>query len=187
MFNKSKYTKWYFSIIKKPNKNNELYTEKHHIIPKSLGGNNKKENLVKLSAREHYICHLLLIKMLNDEQHKQKMKYALWCLINGFSKNKKKINSKIFQKIRQEHSEHLSKIRKGKKHTDETKNKIGKASKQKIFTEEYRKKISESSKKRKHSPESIEAIRKKSKERWALKSLEERKNILKPALLARKK
>ena len=52
------------------------YVEKHHIIPKSLGGNNRKENLVNLSAREHFICHRLLVKMLNGDA-KNKMIYAL--------------------------------------------------------------------------------------------------------------
>lgn len=40
------------------------YYEKHHIIPKSFGGN-KENNLVKLTAREHFICHWLLVKMYN--------------------------------------------------------------------------------------------------------------------------
>lgn len=42
------------------------YTEKHHIIPKSLGGKDNKANLVELSAREHFICHLLLTKMYKE-------------------------------------------------------------------------------------------------------------------------
>lgn len=42
------------------------YTETHHIKPKSLGGTNSKENLVNLSAREHFICHLLLTKMYKE-------------------------------------------------------------------------------------------------------------------------
>ena len=42
------------------------YTEKHHIIPKSLGGRDSKDNLVELSAREHFICHLLLTKMYKE-------------------------------------------------------------------------------------------------------------------------
>lgn len=41
----------------------EGYKEKHHIIPKCLGGNNSKENLVELTAREHFLCHLLLIEI----------------------------------------------------------------------------------------------------------------------------
>ena len=42
------------------------YIEKHHIIPKSCGGSNKKENLVALTAKEHFICHLLLTKMTEN-------------------------------------------------------------------------------------------------------------------------
>lgn len=39
------------------------YTESHHIVPKCMGGKNTKENLVLLSAREHYVAHRLLSKM----------------------------------------------------------------------------------------------------------------------------
>jgi hypothetical protein len=38
------------------------YTETHHIVMKSLGGTDKKDNLVILTGREHYIAHLLLAK-----------------------------------------------------------------------------------------------------------------------------
>ena len=41
----------------------EGYSEKHHIIPKCLGGNDNKENLVALTPEEHYIAHLLLVKI----------------------------------------------------------------------------------------------------------------------------
>lgn len=43
------------------------YFEKHHIIPKSLGGTNDASNLVKLTARQHYIAHLLLYKIYKDK------------------------------------------------------------------------------------------------------------------------
>lgn len=42
------------------------YTECHHILPKSLGGSDDKNNLVNLSAREHFICHLLLTKIYKE-------------------------------------------------------------------------------------------------------------------------
>ena len=41
----------------------EGYFEKHHIIPKCLGGLNDKHNLVLLTGREHYLCHWLLWKI----------------------------------------------------------------------------------------------------------------------------
>ena len=43
------------------------YLEKHHIIPKSLGGTNDASNLVKFTARQHYIAHLLLYKIYKDK------------------------------------------------------------------------------------------------------------------------
>jgi len=39
------------------------YVEKHHIVPKCLGGDNSKENIVKLPARAHFVAHLLLAKI----------------------------------------------------------------------------------------------------------------------------
>ena len=35
----------------------------HHIIPRSEGGSNKKENKVEVTQKEHHLLHLLLIKM----------------------------------------------------------------------------------------------------------------------------
>ena len=39
------------------------YFETHHKVPLSLGGTDDKSNLVDLTAREHYIAHLLLVKI----------------------------------------------------------------------------------------------------------------------------
>lgn len=55
------YQKIYDQIINRA-KTRELtgYFEKHHIIPSCLGGTNDKNNIVKLTAREHFLCHWLL-------------------------------------------------------------------------------------------------------------------------------
>ncbi len=73
MFNNSKYTKWYKNIC---SKRYEGITEKHHIIPKCLGGTDDIDNLVDLSPKAHFICHWLLTKMIDDKVRKQKMFYA---------------------------------------------------------------------------------------------------------------
>ena len=39
------------------------YAEKHHIIPKSLGGSNAKSNIVELTGREHFVAHMMLAKI----------------------------------------------------------------------------------------------------------------------------
>lgn len=77
VFITNKYTNWYYSIIQNAQtRTNDGYTERHHIIPKSLGGDNLKDNLVRLTAREHFICHRLLTKMTVGNQ-KIKMLHAL--------------------------------------------------------------------------------------------------------------
>ena len=50
MYLQNKYTKWYYSIINNAKTRNIIiYSEKHHIIPRSLGGDNSTENIVKLT------------------------------------------------------------------------------------------------------------------------------------------
>ena len=81
----------------------EGYKEKHHIIPKCLGGNNDKDNLVELTAREHFLCHLLLCEIYPNSN---KLWYALWLMIVG--KNRQKslspyvISSRTYEKVKLE-------------------------------------------------------------------------------------
>src|SRR5574343_164206 len=75
----SKYYKTYCSLINSAKNKNRIkytgeYLETHHIIPKSLNGTDDKENLVLLTAREHYLAHKLLCKFSNSI----KMVYAFW-------------------------------------------------------------------------------------------------------------
>ena len=54
------------------------YSERHHVIPKSLGGDNSRENIVSLTAREHYFCHKLLARIYGG-----KMWQALFLMSHG--------------------------------------------------------------------------------------------------------
>ena len=72
-FIQNKYLKCYNNIICNATvrKSIEGYTESHHILPRSMGGSNEKANLVNLTAREHFICHILLTKCtINIMKHK---------------------------------------------------------------------------------------------------------------------
>lgn len=90
MFLQNKYTIWYYSIIEKASmKNYTGYTEIHHIIPKSLGGADCQENIIVLSAKEHYICHLLLVRMTTSVD-KKKMVFALHKISYSSSANQKR-------------------------------------------------------------------------------------------------
>lgn len=39
------------------------YRERHHILPRCMGGNDSPDNLVFLTAEEHYVAHQLLVKI----------------------------------------------------------------------------------------------------------------------------
>lgn len=84
----NKYYKWYVNICQQAKlriwtrKTAPCYVEKHHINPRCLGGNNTKENLVFLTYKEHFICHLLLTKCY-DGIAKSKMHFALWKMLKG--------------------------------------------------------------------------------------------------------
>lgn len=84
IFINNKYTRIYNSIILAATnriKQDNIYYERHHIIPKSLGGSNDSKNLVYLTGREHLICHLLLIRMTHGK-NKAKMISAAWSMAN---------------------------------------------------------------------------------------------------------
>jgi len=82
------------------------YKERHHIIPKCMGGIDDKSNLVELTAREHFIIHLLLAEIYNTPK--------LWRAVNMLS-NWGRATSKQYQRIK----ENL-------KHSNETKLKMKK-------------------------------------------------------------
>lgn len=39
------------------------YFERHHIVPRSLGGGDEKSNLIRLTPEDHFFAHLLLAKI----------------------------------------------------------------------------------------------------------------------------
>lgn len=76
IFNQSKYTRWYYAIIQKlAITDRRRKGEVHHILPRSLGGGDEPENLVKLTGHDHAWCHWLLTKMTTGED-RSKMIYA---------------------------------------------------------------------------------------------------------------
>lgn len=102
----NKYKKWYLNIIE-DRKNRILdtneYYEKHHIIPKSIGGEDKQFNIISLTAREHFICHLLLIRMVQEKD--------VYKMVHAMTRFSKKINNSIeYELLRKS----ISKYSKGK-------------------------------------------------------------------------
>jgi hypothetical protein len=156
MFLTNKYSTWYYNIISQSkSRDNNQYTERHHIIPKSLGGSNHIDNIAILTAREHFICHWLLVKMTSGKE-RGKMVFALRMMKAKSSKHRRyesNITARVYESIKVEYSlfmsqTHSEKIpwNKGIKQTPEHNKKISMALKGKKHTEEHRKKNSESKK-----------------------------------------
>ena len=185
LFIKNKYTRIYYQIVERARTRAlEEYQEKHHIIPRSfyikksktrwLDGNpDTSDNLVYLTAREHFICHLLLIKM-TDEKGKYKMSFALKRFLYS-QRHQSFINSRKYEYIKKFNSEQMKgrpcsletreKIRQGNLNrapiSEETRNKLRAAAKRrKGLTEEGRRRISEANKLRKCTEEMKEHLRK---------------------------
>lgn len=67
------------------------YTELHHIIPKCLGGNDACENLVELTAREHFLAHRLLAKIYPEAKT---LSYAVWMMLHT---RNIKVSSRVYE------------------------------------------------------------------------------------------
>lgn len=140
------------------------YIEKHHIIPKCLGGNNSKNNIVELTAKEHYIIHYLLVKIYPFEY---KLAYALFrmCQKGKFTQERFIPSAKTYEYIKLLNSlatkQRLS-IKNpwvGKKHTEKSKKKQSESAKNRKTTKENedrrRNGISKNNKGKKHTTETI--------------------------------
>lgn len=153
------------------------YYEKHHIVPKCLGGTNDSENLVFLTHREHIIAHRLLIGLHPNEY---KLHHALYFMINNSDYSK--ISSKDLEDIRKKSIIALRELNLGennpmfgKKLSDEHKKILSKVNSY-SRSDETKRRMSEAQLGKKHSQEAKEKM---SKSHIGLKiHKEERKNYL---------
>jgi len=106
----NKYTKYYCNIIEaallRPQDRKHLkaiygYVESHHILPRcfGLGGEKDKENLVFLTAKEHFIIHLCATKMF-ESIFKNKMIFAFRQLKSNNKHQDRHINSRMYAIIK---------------------------------------------------------------------------------------
>lgn len=104
----NKYKKWYHNIVDNAiTRANTTYTESHHIIPSSLGGNDATENKVRLTAREHFICHWLLVKIYPTGDEHWKMLNALRIMRAENAKQTRyttAITSRVYANLKEEYS-----------------------------------------------------------------------------------
>jgi hypothetical protein len=99
------YLKIYKNLIESRQKTRDLEKgadyEIHHVSPRCLGGTDESSNLVKLTYREHYIAHWLLIKIYPNEP---KIHYGFLCMLrdpHGY----RKLTSRMVETIKKNYSE----------------------------------------------------------------------------------
>lgn len=125
------YTKIYNNIIRyAQNRTLEGYKEIHHIVPKCMGGVDEKDNLVELTAKEHFLCHKLLCEI---HPNNPKLLYALWLMAIGKKKIKGRdpysISSRDYERVRMK----VSEKRKGIPISPQQKDKIGRKNSKQVF------------------------------------------------------
>lgn len=145
------------------------YTQKHHIVPVSIGGKNTKDNFIEISWLTHYYAHYLLAKENPDNEELQ-IAFKTRGDIDSFLKN----CYANYKHIGENHPMY------GKHHSEETKRKQSIANTGVEFSEERRENLSKAmlgNTNKKGKKEGEEARKRKSeaqKIRWAKKSSDER-------------
>ena len=95
IINKKYQDKYNKFIEDRRERNLNTYTETHHIIPKCLSGSNEKINLIELTPREHFISHLLLIKVYPENK---KLLRAMTGM--AYDKTRRKLNSRSYDIVK---------------------------------------------------------------------------------------
>ena len=165
-FEKNKYCRLYFKLIsnrKSLGLPEGHYYERHHIFPSSLGGPNSKRNLIRLSAREHFLCHFLLTKMCKKDIHFKKMVYA-FNMMGWNSSGKRYVNSRLYESNKSKFSKQIKNDHGRNKKISETlkKQRIGKGNPMfgKDFSKSHRENISKALTGRVRSEEERKSISK---------------------------
>lgn len=98
------YAKIYQTLINKAKQRTiEGYSESHHVVPRCMGGSDSPNNLVRLTPEEHFVAHLLLVKMYPSEP---KLVYAA-NMMTVSSSNVKRSNNKSVGWLRRELARNL--------------------------------------------------------------------------------
>lgn len=135
------YKKVYDALINKAILRGKIYPkERHHIVPKSMGGSDRKDNLVYLTPREHIIAHKMLWKIYRNKQ----MSCALWMMQH--TRSGIKLTSKQYEILKIEHAVRVSEINTGRVVTNKTREKLRQANLGKKKSVESKAKMSNSQK-----------------------------------------
>lgn len=135
-----------------------IYYERHHIVPRCLGGSNSTSNLVLLTAIEHYNAHRLLA-LANPGNHSLSHGWWRMCHLQDGTI----INEIEHEQARQAHASALSsrlKGKPGKPHSEQTKQKLSAINSGKTIPRDIVDKITKANTGKKRTAEQVENLRK---------------------------
>jgi hypothetical protein len=80
----NKYTRWYAALVEKARVRLSVVgpVEKHHVLPRSLGGGDGQDNIVVLTVREHFIAHAMLVRMTVGQDYHRMARALKFMLSN---------------------------------------------------------------------------------------------------------
>jgi hypothetical protein len=153
------------------------YIERHHVIPKCLGGSNARENIAILTPEEHYVAHQLLVKLYPGNM---KILWAASSMTNATKRMPRRnklygwIRRRLAKAPRTFSEAGLEKLRQvgrlrigekaatwGMKHSEETKRKMSVASKGKPKSAEHRAALAAAKLGKQRGPQSADWINKR--------------------------
>lgn len=126
------------------------YSERHHIVPKCIGGTEAKANLVHLTAEGHFVAHQLLVKLHPDNG---KLLWALSAMTNATKRHWGRSN-KRYGWMRRRFAEMIGETHRGRTISPETRAKMSAAKIGKPrgpFSDEHKARLSAASKGREKS------------------------------------
>lgn len=147
----------------------DCYCEKHHILPKSMGGSDSKENLVLLTAREHYLIHWVLYKIYRNQEmafawhnmtrtKSSTERYTSYSFTFAKIARAKAMSERMLGKqLSLEHKANLKKAKLGKTYNEQ--GRLNSPLKGASLSEEHKNKIGAASKGRKHTQQTREKLR----------------------------
>jgi hypothetical protein len=145
----------------------EGYTETHHILPRCMGGDNSPENLVKLTAKAHFVAHHLLCKAYPNNR---KLLHAFGRFVQSNDRIQRQFTARMYDQAKKAISEAVrgtkrpymverNKARKGEKRSEEHKRKVSEKLKGRKLTDEHKAKLTEANRKKAKDPQFIEKLR----------------------------
>ena len=128
----------------------DKYHERHHIVPRCMGGGDDEENLIDLFAREHFMAHKLLVDE-NPDNESLILAYACMAFVKRNDTERYELTPEEYEEAKIILSETISNRYTGegnpfygKRHTEEAKQKIRESNLGRVYSEETRKKMSNS-------------------------------------------